>query len=267
MIPMDYHLHSRHSEDSRADLLEMCEAAAAAGLTDICFTEHLDFDRADPAYGFFQYGPYRAAIEAARGRFAGRLTIRMGLEFDFRREFGREVGDVLAGMAFDFTIGSVHTAGGCRLYRLNQDGLPPADARALQDAYFTEVLALVGSGWCHCLGHFDYLYKQAPGIFAAWRDAWYWERVDEVLRACVGRGVALEVNTHHLLDGGMALAADADILVRYRALGGRLLTVGSDAHRPGDVSHGYSEAERAIRVSQFDALWGFEGGRPYPIAI
>lgn len=191
----------------------------------------------------------------------------MGLEFDFRREFGREVGDVLAAMPFDFTIGSVHSAMGCPLYRLDQDPFDRIDARALQQAYFAEVLALVDSGWCHCLGHFDYLYKQVPAVFGKWRDAWYWDRVAEVLARCVANGVALEVNTHHLLDRGMALAADAEILRRYRALGGRLLTVGSDAHCPADVSHGYSEAEKTLIGQNVHTLWGFDGGRPYPITI
>jgi len=267
MIPMDYHLHTRYSKDSRSDVFDVCEAALAAGLSDLCFTEHLDFDRSDAGYGFFQYGPYCESLDAARARYAGRLTIHTGVEFDFRRAYGREVGDVLAGMPLDYRIGSVHIVLGRHLHRLNKDPSQASDPRALQDAYLTEVLALAESGWCHALGHFDYLYKQLPTVFGAWRDAWYWDRVDEILRTCVARGVALEVNAHHVEDIGMGLAADAAILTRYRALGGRLLTAGSDAHTPQGVAGGYATAEKAIRESGFDTLWGFAEGHPYPICI
>jgi histidinol-phosphatase (PHP family) len=110
MIPLDYHLHSRFSVDGHYSIDEMCDAALARGLRDICLTEHIDFDRQDAGYGFFDYGAYSAAVDEARARYAGRLVIRKGLEVDFRRAFGAEPGEVLATMAFDFVIGSVHTA-------------------------------------------------------------------------------------------------------------------------------------------------------------
>ncbi|MGB2937044.1 MAG: histidinol-phosphatase HisJ family protein [Phycisphaerae bacterium] len=267
MIPTDYHLHSTHSADSRATLAEMCEAAIEAGLKDVCFAEHLDFDRDDPHYGFFDYEAYAEAVAEAQSRYGDRLTIRMGVEFDFRRAYGVEPGECLAAMDFDFVMGSVHTTGGVHIYGLTPEGLDDLDIRALQAEYFDETAALVASGWCHCLGHFDYIYKQAPGLFEAYRNAWYWERVEKILAECVARGVVLEVNTHHVLDRGMALAADLEVLKRYRRLGGRRVAVGSDAHRPEDVAHAYAEAERALRAAGFTEATGFQAGRPYSVAL
>ena len=223
MITTDFHMHSAHSGDGHATVAEMCEAAAACGLREIGFTEHLDFDRGDPHYGFYDDRAYSASIAAARAAWAGRLVIRKGLEFDFRQAYGTEVGDVLAAWDFDFLIGSVHSAAGCLLFRLAKEAPADLDLRALQEAYFDEVEALSASGWCHVIGHFDYLYKQLPARVAPLRDAWYWRRVEEVLARCIAGGVAIEVNTHHLLDLGQGMAADAAILRRYRGLGGRLL--------------------------------------------
>lgn len=270
MITANYHLHSNYSYDGEAGLLEMAQAALDAGFTDIGFAEHLDFDRTDPGYGHFDDEAYGAAVEEARGHFAGRLAIRRGVEFDFRRDYGDEPRRVLAALDTDFRIGSVHSAGGVVLFRLGSldaEALGRLDVRRLQAAYFDEVEALLGSRLGHVLGHFDYLYKQAPRLFGPYRDAWYWDRVEGLLRACVGAGVALEVNSHHVLDRGLALAADEEVLARYRRLGGRLLAVGSDAHRPGDVAHAYGELERAIRAAGFTEVTGFEAGVPYAIAI
>jgi len=280
MIPIDYHLHSTHSIDGEADMPEMCEAAIACGLTEICFTEHVDFDRTDPGYGHLNWEAYNGSISEVRAQHAGRLVIRTGLEFDFRRAYGAEVGEVLAAMPCDLRIGSVHSAGGHLLFGLHREPPDRLDVRSLQKEYFAEVEALVASGWCHSLGHFDYLYKQLPAVFGPHRDAWYWERVERILSQCVAGGVALELNTHHVLDSaspcvagyaeqgrGLAMAADVAILRRYRAVGGRLLTVGSDAHRRGDVAHAFAEAERCLRDAGFDAVTGFERGRPYAVAL
>jgi len=267
MVPTDYHVHSTHSADGHGSVRQMCEAALEAGLSEIGFAEHLDFDRDDPHYGYLDDAAYTEAIAEARAAYAGRLAVRKGVEFDFRSEFGEEVGDVLASMEFDFLIGAVHTAGGRQIWRLDED--PPAEAelRDLLEAYLLEVEALAASGWCHVLAHFDYVYKQMPDRAAALRDEAYWERVERILARCIAGGVAVEVNTHHILDRGLGLAVDGDILARYAGLGGRRVVVGSDAHRPGDVAHGFEVAEAVLREAGFTEVTGFEAGRPYAVPL
>ncbi len=266
MLPANYHLHSDLSADCDHPLEAMCEAALEAGFTDVCFTEHLDFDRDDPHYGYYDHARAMDAVEAARHRFEGRLTVRSGIEFDFRREYGDEPGEVLAAMPVDFRMGSVHSIHRYRIWKLWDADLEGEDLRAMQAEYFDEVEALVRSGLADGLGHVDYLYKQRPEAFGVLRDDWYWDRVAALLGLCIERGVAIEVNSHHVEDKGMGLAADGAILTRYRGLGGHLLTVGSDAHRPGDVAHGYGPAEAAVREAGFTEITGYAAGEPYPIA-
>ena len=212
-------------------------------------------------------GPrYAAAVAEARERLSGRLTIRIGVEFDFRRAYGPDLGRLVRRLPVDFAIGSVHSAGGYRLYRLRK-GVPEGfDVRMVLADYFAEVEALAASGWCHALGHFEYLFKQIPAIVGPVRDGWYWRSVEGILRRCVAGGIGIEVNTHHTL-AGFALAADEEVLRRYRDLGGRLVTVGSDAHRPGDVAADFARAEEALHHAGFDAVCGYQAGRPYFISI
>lgn len=40
----DFHMHSRVSFDGRETSEAMAKAALAAGLKEICFTDHLDYD-------------------------------------------------------------------------------------------------------------------------------------------------------------------------------------------------------------------------------
>jgi len=267
MIPTDYHVHSTHSADGHGSIREMCEAALAAGLSEIGFAEHLDFDRDDPHYGYLDDAAYSEAIAEARDAYAGRLAVRKGVEFDFRTAYGEEVGEVLASMDFDFLMGSVHSAAGRQLWRLHDEPPSEADLREILDAYLEEVEALAASGWCHVIGHFDYVYKQVPDRAAALRDEAYWQRVERILARCIAGGVAIEVNTHHIVDWGLGLAADGEILARYARLGGRRVAVGSDAHRPADVALGFEEAETALRAAGFTEVTGFEAGCPYVVPM
>ena len=41
---LDYHMHCQYSADSPASLRTQLEAAQAAGLKELCFTDHVDFD-------------------------------------------------------------------------------------------------------------------------------------------------------------------------------------------------------------------------------
>ena len=134
MIPTDYHLHSTHSADGHGSIREMCEAALAAGLSEIGFAEHIDFARDDPHYGYLDDAAYSEAIAEARGAYAGRLAVRKGVEFDFRSAYGEEVGEVLASMDFDFLMGSVHAAAGRQIWRLHDDPPSEADLREILDA-------------------------------------------------------------------------------------------------------------------------------------
>ena len=267
MIPTDYHVHSTHSADGHGSVRQMCEAALQVGLSEIGFAEHLDFDRDDPHYGYLDDGAYTEAVADAQAAYAGRLAVRKGVEFDFRSADGEEVGEVLASMDFDFLVGAVHTAGGRQVWRLHED--PPSDAelRHVLEAYLAEVEALAASGWCHVLAHVDYVFKQLPDRAAALRDARYWEQIKRILARCIAGGVAVEVNTHHILDRDLGLAADGHILARYARLGGRLVTVGSDAHRPSDVAHGFEVAEAVLRRAGFTEVTGFEAGRPYAVQL
>jgi histidinol-phosphatase (PHP family) len=110
------------------------------------------------------------------------------------------------------------------------------------------------------------VYKEVPQLVEPLRDEWYWCSVEGILRRCIAGGVAIEVNTHHTGEG-LAMSADLEILRRYHALGGRLVTVGSDSHRTSEVAHDFPMAEAALRAAGFDQVCGYQSRRPYFVPI
>ena len=79
-IKQDYHVHSLFSTDGKAAPEAMCEAAIARGLTDVCFTDHLDLGFDEP--GLFRFDPdvYFQTLEQVKAAYAGRLKVHIGVE-------------------------------------------------------------------------------------------------------------------------------------------------------------------------------------------
>ena len=75
----DYHMHSRVSFDGQDTGLSMARAAAKAGLTEICFTDHIDYDPFGTMGNMaFDTDEYSAEYDSLA---VPGLKIRRGMEF------------------------------------------------------------------------------------------------------------------------------------------------------------------------------------------
>ena len=88
------------------------------------------------------------------------------------------------------------------------------------------------------------------------------EEIDGILCCLIRREKALEVNTSCLGTGYDALLPEPWVLARYRTLGGRLLTLGSDAHTPERLAYGFPETARLLRELGFRDYVHYEGRQP-----
>ena len=77
----DLHSHTRISPDSRAELADMARAALAAGLRELCVTDHCDLlgSHGEAASGF-DWPAAQAQYRAVKAQVGDRLTLRLGLE-------------------------------------------------------------------------------------------------------------------------------------------------------------------------------------------
>jgi histidinol-phosphatase (PHP family) len=253
----DYHIHSRFSPDSRAEIGDICEAAIARGLSEIAVTDHVDFGPADGT-GVFQPVEYLAEIEHCRARYGDRLTIRAGLEIGEPHLFPEQVGAVMAAGAFDLVIGSAHYA----------DGMQPAwraayfdqPVRAACENYFRQVLRLAAGGDWDVLGHLDLVKRDARKYGLVYDGpAPYAETIRAALRHVVERGKGIEINTSPLHRGQTEPCPSLEILRWYRELGGEILTFGSDAHTPDAVAAYFDVARDMALAAGFTRRARFAG--------
>ena len=226
MTLADLHVHSTFSVDGDDEIDALCRAAVDRGLGAICITEHYDLNPSDEGYGYYRYEAYSTALAAARERYAGRLEVLKGIEFGEPHRYSAQF-EWARAQDFDVILGSVHWLGDTWIGdRGLVDGMRLS---AVFERYYREVLAAVRHGGFDVLAHLD-LPKR------------YWKAghepdglLDEVLAAMIDQGIALEINTSPLRRGLSETCPGPTLLARYVSRGGRLMTLGSDAHRTAEV--------------------------------
>jgi histidinol-phosphatase (PHP family) len=255
-LPLDTHLHTIHSPDANAMLDAYCALAIERGIPEIAITDHVDFDPTMPAYGFVSFEDRERDVRAAAERWADRgLAIRFGVEITYERAYEDDIRGWLRRHPHDFVIGSVHISA-VSPYKASRVAAWTAD-RPLPEIvapYFDEVLRAIRSGLFDTIGHLDFVKRYlVPHVMPA-DLARAPELYEPVLHALVESGTALEVNASGLRQLPRETYPSAAIVARYRELGGRHVTIGSDAHRTEWFAYGLAEAYRHATSAGFDAL-------------
>lgn len=256
-ITCDFHMHSSFSSDSETPLECMIESAVARGLSAICFTEHLDLDYPENCGTFsVDLERYRLELFRLRERYQGTITIRFGLEMGMQSHLGSRYARIAREYPFDFLIASQHLLDGQDPYY--QAFWEKRDERASYRRYFESILEnLKTMPEYDTLGHLDYIVRYGPTQNRFYSYEAYAEQIDAILRFLIAEGKCLEVNTAGFKYGLGHPNPEESVLRRYRELGGSLITVGSDAHRPEQIAYAFDKAETLLRELGFQSYTVF----------
>lgn len=228
----DYHMHSTVSFDGHDKAQDMVKAALDAGLKEICFTDHIDhqaeFMSPDWVYNVENYSKTYDCLSAPG------LLIRKGMEFGISPDNAPQLTEDLTKRHYDFVIGSVHFCGNLDVYEKPfwQDKTP----EVAYPMYLDKMLECVKAQEdFDVLGHLTYICKcRENPTKAALRYADYREVVDEILKILISKGKGMEMNTSGVDRCGFFLP-EKEFFLRFKELGGQIVTVGSDAHTASRV--------------------------------
>lgn len=254
----DFHLHSTVSFDGIGTPQQMVDAAVRAGLKEICFTDHVDYN-SDPTVAprLFTVEDYGAAYDGLK---ADGLVIRRGFEFGLTRWNQPHLSALLRERPFDFVIGSLHFVDGFDPYDLDfWNGKTPVQAFT---RCFDETLECVRRHEnFDVLGHLTYVCKSPHNPYhlpVPYED--FRPLTDEIMRELIRKGKGMEINTSGVDRVGDFLPS-ARHLQRFCELGGRIVTIGSDAHNPERVGQ-YADRAAAILKDIFGHVCTFAGRTP-----
>lgn len=240
----DFHLHTSLSFDSDESAENIIASAKKKGIKEICFTDHYDLHRdrevQNEVFDLTKYGEIYDNL-SEKG-----ILVRKGVELGLTEWNVSEAKELLQSRPFDFCLGSVHYVDEKDpYYKEYWEGLTAEEAF---EKYLLKILECVKlHDDFDVLGHLSYVARQEhnpTGKPLQLREVI--DITDEIMKVLVKKGKGMELNTSGVDKIGDFLPSK-DFFVRFKELGGEIVTVGSDAHSAERVGQYVPEALQILK--------------------
>ncbi len=275
----DYHVHTEYSDDSEYEMEQVVQDAIAKGMTEICFTDHVDYGvkrdwddergvlyrkggEGEPdrmAIANVDYPKYVEKVQRLQKKYKDQISVKLGLEFGMQSHTIPQYEKLFAKYPFDFIILSVHEIEDKEFWTGDyQSGLTRSE---YYRNYYTEMLYLVENYHNYSvLGHMDLIRRydiEGEFSFEEVRPI-----VKKILQRVIADGKGIEVNTSCIRYGLSDLTPGREILEMYRDLGGKILTIGSDSHKKQHLGDHIPEMAVFLKAMGFEQICTFEQMQP-----
>ena len=120
------------------------------------------------------------------------------------------------------------------------------------------------SGLFDIIAHFDIVKWHGVGFYGPFQAEIFAGEIESILTAMVEHGIGLEINASGLFQPPAEPYPVPDIVQRYAAVGGTIVTVGSDAHHTTQVGQGIEGVISLARASGIRHLTSFHQRRAQP---
>ncbi|MBC7248425.1 MAG: histidinol-phosphatase HisJ family protein [Actinobacteria bacterium] len=241
---VDYHLHTARCGHAEGGPEDYVSRALELGLAEIGFSDHFPLlHLRDPSLSMAleELPEYVREIGELAERTTG-LTVRMGIEVDYVDGYVDRLAELLRPYPFDYVLGSVHYLDGWGFDDPRYvDGYRGRDIHALWERYFQVLGDAAECGLFDVLAHPDLIKK------FGWRPGGDVRRLyEECLDRVAESGLVVEVSTAGLRKpvGEVYPGEDFLRLCREREIP---VTLGSDAHAPGEVGWRFESALALLR--------------------
>ena len=262
----DCHNHSNISLDGKDSVTAMLDRAVELNLKYYTLTDHCECNTyTEKKYKVNTKRAYEE-MQRVKSEYKDKLNFLMGIELGQPLQNLSAAKDALAGRDYDVVLGSLHNIESFDDFyfwgRLN------IDVYTALDQYFTELDEMIDWGGFDTLTHLTYPLRYIVGDCGINVDfSKYNDRVETVYKKLINKGIALEVNTSGLRQKIGETMPNRELLAMYRAMGGELVTVGSDAHSCQDLGKGIAEGFDILRSVGFDNFTVFIKRKPKQIEL
>lgn len=241
----DCHLHTDNSFDSETPAERVAERARELGIEYIAITDHCDILEWSDA----NIARSNAQAAELNDKYDD-LTVLRGIELGEPLQSPEQTSIALGLCEYDFILCSLHNiANEEDFYYLHPDR---EQAQELIERYFNELLETVRWNEFDSLAHFTYPLRYITDRDGVQVDMERYQPViREILATLAANGKALEINTSGLRTPSGFLLPTVEYIRLFRELGGRYITLGSDAHVPEHIAVGMKEGIDAARQAGF----------------
>lgn len=253
----DYHLHSRYSPDSKCSIKEQVERAIELGLDELVFTDHVDYGLSNNQ--ICDYEEYFKELDKIEKVYGDKIRIKRGIEFGMQVETMNEFQRDFNKYDFDFVILSNHEIGNKELW--NQEYQEGKSQDEYQRGYYQAILDMVKEYKDYSvLGHLDAIKRY--DLIGKYPDEKVMDIIEEIFKIIIADKRGIEVNTSSYRYGLGGIMPSENILRKYLAMGGRILTIGSDAHKSEDLYDKVDFVKDELKRIGFEEFCTFEKMKP-----
>lgn len=262
MIICDFHNHTDFSADCDAPAEAMIEKAIDLGLSYLCITDHMDPDMIFPGLDFtFDLEEYFKKHQEWKEKYGDRIHLLTGIELGLQPHIARDLRETLDAGTYDFVIGSVHVADRVDPY-LPEYWTGKTEQEGILRYYENILECLEVFDDFDVFGHLDYIVRYSPTKAENYSYQKYKELIDEILKTLISKNIGLELNTAGLKYGVGFAHPHSDVLKRYKELGGEIITIGSDAHKPEHLAYDFHKVPDILKECGFEYYTIFKGRKP-----
>ncbi len=251
MMLVDYHIHSEFSDDSHELMEIQIEEAINRKIEEICFCDHVDYgikkdwDEGDIEYrkgdgisndddkleplANVDYPKYFMKLKEMKEKYASSISIKQGLEFGIQTSTIDKYNKLYNQYQneLDFVLLSVHQIDNLELWTQDyQKGKTQAEYNI---GYYKEIYNIMKHyNNYSVLAHLNLIERyDLEGIypFEEIKDI-----IAEILKLAILNNKGIEINTSNYHYGIKETFPNMEILKLYKDLGGKIITIGSDAH-------------------------------------
>ncbi len=266
------HIHTNHSLDCEVPMEKMCLAAIEAGFNAIAVTDHFN---ADFCVSNKAFDNVKESVKEARTlceKYKNQLELLAGVEVSDVLRKPDYTARFLKALKPDSVIASVHNVFidnmPRNLSRMEFDKKTDSEAYDVIKTYFSELVKVAECTDYDILAHLTLPLRYTNGKYGKKLTLDNFSKdIEKILLTLIKREKALELNTsefsHQLFD----FMPGKDILCKYYGMGGRLVTIGTDAHKSENISTGFKEAKALLKEIGFDSYCYYKNRKPVKIKL
>ena len=268
---VDNHSHtSNFSFDGERTGEELVAEALQKNLDRVVLTDHYEKDYPYPeeTVETFDIEEYFAMIDCWNDIAGGRLELKKGIELGYQPHLRDFYEEFTGCFTFDCVIASSHLFCGIDPY-YSLECFDPIKEKGYAD-YLNELADMAERfSSFDVLGHYDYVARYAPYPDKRMTYRCAPEAFDRLFRALIDGKKSLEMNTRSIFHmrnlGCPDYLPDEEVFLRYREMGGYMVTLGSDSHETSTLAKFFDEAVVFLKACGISHLTTFE--KRYPTLI
>lgn len=214
----------------------------------IILTDHMDTNHPKPGMFVFDIDEYFNKYESLRND-----KLLLGIEIGLSKEFEEKNRHIAQDNPFDYVIGALHFLDGYDMF------FPEAYRGKTREQAFNLYLDSMYENIKNCnfvdtLAHIDYICRYAVYEDKELHYDEFREKIDTILKTVIDKGIILELNTRRLNDEA-AVKNLYKIYTAYKNLGGRYVTLASDAHKKENIAAYFDTAQHMCEDIGLDIVY------------